>query len=421
MRARSSLVLLVATSLAAVAASRVGAQTPQGLSLPQAVALALERSPQVRAARSAAQASAAQLAAARAAFWPSVNLGASSSLSGTGMGYQVSAGVTYLLYDGGVREAQVRQLEAQARAAQQQVLAVEAQVALAAVQAFMNTVRSEQVIALRQQVVEQARLQVEGAQARVRAGTAARADVVAAEAQLAAAEVQLLEAQAEFASNREALRALLGMEITAPLTLTAPGTPPPFELPEQEVVQRALTRPEVRRAEADVAAAEAALAVAMFQGGVTVTLDGRYVLVGTGVTPPGTWSVGASLSLPLVDGGQRHARVEAARANLEAARASLEQTRLEARRDAVQARLAYLSAAAREQGARRAAEAAAEALRVARGRYQAGVGSVLEVATAQTQFATVQESLLQAQAARWTSLATLRRAVGMPVLTEVAR
>jgi outer membrane protein TolC len=49
------------------------------------------------------------------------------------------------------------------------------------------------------------------------------------------------------------------------------------------------------------------------------------------------------------------------------------------------------------------------------------VGSILEVATAQAQFASVQESLLQAQAARWTSLAALRRAVGLPVLAEVAR
>lgn len=58
---------------------------------------------------------------------------------------------------------------------------------------------------------------------------------------------------------------------------------------------------------------------------------------------------------------------------------------------------------------------------MAQGRYQAGVGSILEVATAQAQFASVQESLLQAQAARWTSLAALRRAVGLPVLAEVAR
>ncbi len=397
------------------------AQEGRPLSLPEAVTMALERSPQLRAARNAALAAEAQVAAAQAALGPSGTLLASSSTSGAGTGYQVSALVSYLLYDGGVREAQIRQLQAQARAARAQAAAVENQVAVSAVQAFMNTVLSQQLIALRQQVVTQVRLQVEGARARVNAGTAPQADVVAAEAQLAAAEVRLLEAQADFASNREALRALLGLDSAIPLTLTAPGTPPPLDLSEDEAARRALARPEVLRAEANVAAAEAALAVAMFQGGVAVTLDGRYTLVGSGATPPGSWSVGASVSVPVADGAQRQARVEAARASLEAARASLEQERLEARRDALQARLAYLAAAAREQAARRAVEAATEALRVAQGRYQAGVGSLLEVAAAQTQFATVQESLLQAQAARWTSFAALRRAVGMPVLAEVAR
>ncbi len=399
----------------------LAAQVPQPLTLLDAVRMALERSPQVRAARSLVQAAEAQVAAAKATLAPSANLQASSAVSGTVTTYQVAAGVAYPLYDGGLRQAQVRQLEAQARAARAQLAAVEAQVALSAVQAFLNAVLSQQLIALRQQVVEQVRLQVEGARARVRAGTAPQADVIAAEAQLAAAEFQLLQAQADFDTNREALRAVLGLETAAPLAVAVPGPPPVFDVSEEEAVQRALQRPEVRRAEADVAAAEAALAVAMLQGGVAVTLDGRYVLLGTGATPSGTWSVGASLSVPLADGGQRQARVEAARASLEAARASLEQARSEARRDAVQARLAYLSAAAREQAARRAAEAAQEALRVAQGRYQAGVGSILEVASAQTQFASTREGLLQAQAARWTSLAALRRSMGLPVLAEVGR
>ncbi len=416
MRARAlTLLLLVST------AAPARAQIPQPLSLAEAVRTALERSPQVRAARSTVQAAEAQVWAARAALAPTANLQAASALSGTVTSYQVGAGVTYLLYDGGARQAQVRQLEAQARAAREQLAAVANQVALAAVQTFMSTVLSQQVIALRQQAVEQARLQVEGARARVRAGTAPQADVISAEAQLAAAEVQLLQAEADFAASQEALRVLLGLPPAAALTLAVPGPPPPFELSEEEVVRRALQRPEVRRAEADVAAAEAALVVAMLQGGLTVTLDGRYVILGSGTSPSGTWSVGASVSVPVADGGQRQARVEAARVGLEAARSNLEQVRLEARRDAVQALLAYRSAAAREQAARRAAEAAQEALRVAQGRYQAGVGSILEVATAQAQFASVQESLLQAQAARWTSLAALRRAVGLPVLAEVVQ
>ncbi len=393
------------------------AQPPTSYTLAQAVALAQEQSPQVRAAREALRAAEAQLLAARAALQPSVGVSVSGGLGPSGGSAQVNLGVSYLLYDGGLRQAQLRQLEARVQSARENLAAVQAQVALSAVQAYLNAVLADQVVALREQVVAQARTLLAGAQARVRAGTAPQADVVSAQAQLASAEVALVEAQANAQASRAQLASLLGLDPATPITVVPPPAPPAFALAEQEVRQRALQRPEVRKAQADVLAAEAALAVAQLQGGVTVSLDGRYGLLAVGTpTGGGTWSIGASVSIPVYDGGQRSAQVEVARANLEAARAALEQARLEAQREAVQAWLAWQSALAREAAARRAQEAAQEALRVAEGRYAAGVGSILEVAQARTQLASVQESLAQANATRWTALAALRRAVGMSVL-----
>ncbi|MCS7171853.1 MAG: TolC family protein [Armatimonadetes bacterium] len=409
--------LALTLGLLVVLTPPIGAQVPASYTLAQAVALAQEQSPQVRAAREALRAAEAQLAAARAALQPSVGVGISGGLGPSGASAQVNLGVSYLVYDGGVRQAQLRQLEARVQSARENLAAVQAQVALSAVQAYMNAVLADQVVALREQVVAQARTQLQGAQARVRAGTAPQADVVSAQAQLASAEVALLEAQANAQTSRAQLASLLGLDPAAAITVVAPGVPPGFELSEPEVRARALQRPEVRRAQTEVAAAEAALAAAQLQGGVTVSLDGRYVPLTVGTpTGSGTWSIGASVSVPLYDGGQRSAQVEAARANLEAARATLEQARLEAQREAVQAWLSWQSALARETAARRAVEAAQEALRVAEGRYAAGVGSILEVAQARTQLASVQESLAQATATRWTALAALRRAVGMSVL-----
>lgn len=394
------------------------AQAPSSYTLAQAVAVALERSPQVQAAQSALRAAQAQLAAARATLLPSAGLSASANLDRLGSSAQVSVGVTYLLYDGGLRQAQIRQLEARLAAARENLAAVRAQVAQQVAQAFMAQVSADQVVALREQLVAQARTQLQAAQARVRAGTAPQADVTSAEAQLASAEVALLEAQANAQLSREQLVTLLGLDPGTPVAAIPPGAPPTFLVSETEARQRALGRPEVRRAEAEVLAAEAALAMAMIQGGITVTLDGRYVLVTVGGPGAGTWSVGAGVSVPLYDGGQRAAQVEVARANLDSARAALVQARLEAQRDAVQARLEWLSAAARETTAQRAVAAAQEALRVAEGRYAAGVGTILEVAQARAQLASAQESLLQATAARWTSLVALRRALGMSVLPE---
>ena len=400
------------------AAAPVVAQAPVPLTLPAAVAQAVEGHPQVRAAASAARAAEAQVRLARAALGPSVLLTGGPTVTPAGVGGALSVGVTYLVYDGGVRQAQVRQAEAQAEAARLGLEATRAEVAFAAVQAFMNVVAGEQVVALREQAVAQARTQLQAAEANFRAGRVARADVVRAEAALAAAEVDLLDARGQLETRRTALRTALALEPGTPVAVTAPAAPPAVDVPEPAAVERALARPEVGRAAAEVRAAEAALAVAMFQGGVTATLDGRYVLVGTGTgaTAGGTWSIGVGLVLPVYDAGRRAAQVEQARAALDTARARLEALRAQVRQEAVATRNQALTAAAKVEAARRSAEAAREALRVAEGRYAAGVGTLPEVTTARTDLAAAETALAQAMADRWTTLAAFRRATAQAVL-----
>ena len=391
--------------------------------LADAVAFALEHNPQVAASRAVVRAAEAQVQAVRAGLAPTVSLSAGGSLgnstgSPTTSG-QVSAGVTYLIYDGGLREAQIRQAEAQAESGRQALAAVITDVALQTVQAYMGVIVADQVILLREQAVRQARTQLAAAEANFRAGRVARADVIRAESVLAAADYDLVNARGQAETSRTTLRTAMGLEGGGPLTVTAPAEPPPQEISEADALQRALQRPEVRRAEADVRAAEAGLAMAMIQGGVTVTLDGRYVLIGTGGTgtsASGTWSVGVGITIPLSDGGRRAAQVEAARANLDASRARLESLRFLVRQEALLTRLQVATAIAKLEAARRSALAAREAFNVAQGRYAAGVGTIVEVTTAQTDLAAAEVALVQAAADRWTTTVGLRRAVALAVL-----
>ncbi|MBI3975162.1 MAG: TolC family protein [Armatimonadetes bacterium] len=391
-------------------------------SLADAVAFAVQHNPQVAASRAAVRAAQAQVQVVRAGLAPSVNVSAGGSI-GTSTGStttsgQVTATVTYLVFDGGLREAQIRQSEAQAEAAGQALAAGILDVALQTVQAYMAVIVGAQLVLLREQAVAQARTQLASAEANFRVGRVPRADVVRAESVLAAAEFDLVDARGQVESRRTALRTVMGLEAGPPLEVAAPVEPPPQEVSETEARQRALQRPEVRRAEADVRAGEAGLAMAMIQGGVTATVDGRYVLIGTGgsTSTPGTWSVGIGVSIPLYDGGRRAAAVEQARATLDASRAQMEGVRFQVQQEALLARLQARAAIAKVEAARRAALAAREAFSVAQGRYAAGVGTIIEVATAQTELAAAEVALVQAAADRWTTTAALRRAVAMSIL-----
>jgi len=406
---------------AAPAAAQPAAQ-PAVTSLGDAVAYAVEHNPQVIAGRAAVRAAEAQVQAVRAGAAPTLSLSAGSSVSGSpgspSAAGQVTATVSYLIYDGGLRQAQISQAEAQAEAARQAAATTVADVGLQTVQAYMAVISGEQVVLLREQAVVQARTQLAAAEASFRAGRVPRADVVRAESVLAAATFDLVDARGQAETRRVGLRTVMGLEAGPPLAVVAPPDPAPQEITEADAVQRALQRPEMRRAAADVTAAEAALAAAMIQGGITVTLDGRYVLVSGGTTTgsPGTWSVGVGISIPVYDGGRRRAQVEQARANLDSARARLESARFQVRQEALLARLQAAMVLAKVEAARRSALAAREAFNVAQGRYAAGVGTILEVATAQTELAAAEVALVQAAADRWTTTAFLRRAVAVSVL-----
>ncbi len=406
-------------ALLAVGAPAWGqAAQPPAASLASAVSYAVEHNPQIAASRAALRAAQAAVQVVRAGLAPSVGLSASGSIGPGTPSVSISAGVTYLIYDGGLRQAQIRQAEAQAQAAADAFAATVADIALQTVQAYMNVLTGGRLAALREQALTQARTQLAAAEANFRAGRVARADVVRAESSVATAEFDLVDARGQVDNRRAALRTVMGLEPGAPVDVAVPPDPPAPEVSETEARQRALQRPEVRRAEADVRAGEAGLAAAMIQGGVTATVDGRYVLVSTGSTAstPGSWSLGIGVSIPLFDGGRRAAAVEQARANLDAARARLESTRFQIQQDAVLARIQALSAMAKVEAARRAAAAAREAFNAAQGRYAAGVGTIVEVTTAQTELTAAEVALAQAAADRWTTTATLRRALALSVL-----
>ena len=94
------------------------------------------------------------------------------------------------------------------------------------------------------------------------------------------------------------------------------------------------------------------------------------------------WRVGAGLSLNLFDAGLIRSRVREARAGVESAEARLEQAQLNVARQVRTAILNVREAVERRQTTTANVRQALEAHRIAQVRYQAGVGTNLEVTDA---------------------------------------
>src|SRR5690606_32932265 len=187
----------------------------------------------------------------------------------------------------------------------------------------------------------------------------------------------------------------------------------PLSLPSALVRQR----PDIRAAEALLAAASAEIGVATANLYPQLTLTGAWGSEATETDRlfrSGTrfWSVGASLLAPLFRAGELRALREAAVAAFEAAAAEYRDTVLNAFRDVADV-LRALETDARALAQQQAAfEASDEALALLRRQYRAGAASYLQLLDAQRQFQETRIALIQAQARRFADTAALFQALG---------
>jgi len=225
----------------------------------------------------------------------------------------------------------------------------------------------------------------------VGAGVAGDADLHRAEADRlgAASAVPPLEAAVQSAEFR--LAALTGEPLDALATRLEPPRPIPavpattaVGLPS-ELLRR---RPDVRRAERDLAAATADV------GSAVAAQFPRLSLVGTlgldsvrfgdlASAASRYWNVGPQLALPLFAGGQLRAQADAARAGLDAALASYRATVLRALADTESSLIRFASERNREASLAAAAVSLDSNLALERQRFAAGDASMIDVLAAE--------------------------------------
>jgi len=242
-------------------------------------------------------------------------------------------------------------------------------------------------------------------------------DVAQAQSQLdttvaAAADLGVARAQYEHAIAVLVGKAPAELSI-APTAFTVVVMPLPLVVPSQ-LLER---RPDIAAAERRVAAANAQIGVARAAYYPTLDLSatGGFESSHLGSLlswPSRFWSLGPELSETLLDFGMRRGENESAWAAYDAAVATYRQTVLTAFQ-AVEDNLASLRILASEVQLRRTAAASTHRyLGLSQTRFQAGIDSYLNIATAQTADLTNQNSLVQAQLQEQLASVSLLMATG---------
>ncbi|HEX6703386.1 MAG TPA: efflux transporter outer membrane subunit [Albitalea sp.] len=250
------------------------------------------------------------------------------------------------------------------------------------------------------------------------AGVAPKSDVLQAQTQLANAQADLAALERQRGQLEHAMAVLSG-QAPADFRLppgdwnatALPGVP--LGLPSA-LLQR---RPDIAAAERRVAAANAQIGVARAAFFPSLTLSGN---AGQGAARIGdlfnasafTWSLGVALAQTLFDAGARSARVDQARAGWEQSVAQYRQTVLGALQN-VEDQLVAARVLEQQQALRRqASEAADQTEQQVMNRYRAGQVGYTDVVSAQASALSARRALIQAGAARQASAVALIQALG---------
>lgn len=195
-------------------------------------------------------------------------------------------------------------------------------------------------------------------------------------------------------------------------TLPVPPTPPaglPSSLLE--------ARPDVRRAEQELIAANARIGVAKAALYPSISLTGTYggeslELADVLKSAARIWTAGLGLSLPIFDGGRLESRVDQATAQQKQALAAYESSVQTAFREVNDALVTLRQNTEREEALRISEKAAREAMQVAENRYKAGYSAYLEVLDAQRVYNEAALAFIQSRQARLVATVDLFKALG---------
>src|SRR2546422_1177441 len=432
--------LLAAAATPAVAQGAAQFQSRQ-LSLVEALRLALQQNQQLRVAAFEVGVARAQLAQARAGAaiqgsvqgsYTRTQEGVSTTIPDSGGDgitisppspnlYAARLILQYPLYSGGRIEAQIAVADANLKGAEAIFERVKQQIVFTIRQAYYQLLLAQAGFDSANHSVAQAAENLRVARARVASGVSPKFDEVQADVALATARQAQVRARNGVAQGMQALNGLLNLPLETPLTPTNPFVVTVVETPLDRLIARALaTRPELAEVRARQSAAQAGIQLAESGGRLNLGLSGAFDYSNTSGFGPGpqlssTWSVALAATLNVSDGGLTKDRVDEARQRLEQLKAAEVQQRQAIELDVRQSYLNLQSAREELTGADALQAQAAEALRIANVRFAAGVGTSLEVLSAQAAASQAEVAKAQAFFTYNVARAALVRAVGAEV------
>jgi outer membrane protein len=380
--------------------ARLGAQNPPVVSLAQAQDMALHNHPRIAAAELTAQASGFAVKEARSGYFPT--LSANITGVGTEHGSVLSAGAVttssiYSRQSSGVAASQMitdfgrtknltKSAELRNESQNQNVTNTRAQVLVAVQQTYYRALAAQSVLKVAQATLDLRRVTLRQVTALAQSALRSTVDVSFAQVNESQAELDLFHAENDATAAHSQLSAAMGYDRDQAFSLSDEALPPPLVPDVDKLIQQAdRARPDLaalrlnqqaldRFAEAEKDLRNPTISAAAVAG-VAPVRDPRL--------PESYSAAGLNINIPVFNGGLFKARREEAESRAAAAAKDVQDLSVQVARDV---RVAWLNANdtfRRLDVTARIVAQANEAVRLAQARYDASLGSIVELNTAQ--------------------------------------
>lgn len=402
--------------------------TGKVLRIEDAVRIALENHPRIKAAREKVGAQEALLGQELAAYYPTLKFSnsyrtttASGSTTTTPEGFDFfssQASFDMTLYNFGKREGSVQSARESLGASGQDYQTAINEVVLGVKQAYYAYLQAQAIVKVREETVRDRELLVRQARGFYEVGTKARIDVVRAEANLYSAQADLISAENALKVAWTTFKNAIGMPDFPARPLAEELLTSPVSISLDKAKEEAFaSRPELRSLRAQRKAQDQKLAVARRGHLPDVLFNADY---GRRNSSRGhdtfplqpSWSVQLSFNVPIFEGFRTTYKVEEALRNYHSIVDQEEDKRQQVALEVEQSYVNTVNALERIKATEAAERAAKENIDLANGRYQVGVGSIIEVTDAETLYVDAQTNHIRALYDYKIAEAQLQRAVG---------
>lgn len=427
-------VLALTAALSVLCSQSVFAATLE-LDLEETIQRALLTNPNVKIAEYNRKAAKADYSAAKSSRGISISLNHSTGrggyadnqfFEGVNIGKQIgnshnnSVTATLPIFTGGELQGQIGQAKANYRS----MLSAEEQAYIemkeTATSGYFTMLDAGNMKTLRQESVDRLQAHLDNVIAQYNVGIVARADVLRSEVELANAQQNYITASNQYDVAEATLNNIIGTPLGTTLLLKDRLQYEPYENDMAYCLAYSEEhRPELKQAEYGVDAAEAALVVARSGHMPKISASASNYWGGDGSNWPGdddeNWSIGVTASMNIFDSGVTWSKIHAAQENLAKAKETQRQIKdaveLEVRTDYLNMR----EAEKRISTTQVAVASAEEDYHIAVVRYQAGVGTNIDVMDAQEALTQAKTNYYQALYNYNTSKAALNTSMGVGV------